>query len=555
MSKISELIFSLSPPRGERWGEGPAVRTRTMVSFVKERTSFPSPPPSPWDGEREAVAWWLYVFLLIVPMFFTGCVLAPKETASEQARAKDAGKAFEKPFEKRDLPEIPVNASWQDVLHRAFLASGDLESAYFEWAAALDRIPQAAGYPNTNVAPSFSYMFSSQRMKSFDRTTVNVGFDPMRNLELPPKVAQRGKIALDEAQAAGKRFEATKFELQRRVLSAYLELAMLDEKIRIAHENVDLLKALTDAADNRVRVGGNQQDLLRFQTQYRLSESVSADLESQRKTTAAMLNAMLARDPATPLTLPNSLPQPRALPGDDAQLIALGVDTNPDLQRLAHEVQGRRDALELARLAYLPDINPAFMFTGSMTQAVGAMVVLPTTIPQIQGMIHESRAMLRASEATLRQTKYDRAASFVAALYGLRNSERQVTVLDQTIRPRAEQVLTSARQSYTTGTGTFIDLIDAQRTLLDVRQMIAEARIDRERRLAELEALAGVDAETLPAGATTEPTTHPTTTSAPISWHGFSTRAKCADSLLDIRISRNTAPFARVTNPCHEGRT
>ena len=40
-------------------------------------------------------------------------------------------------------------------------------------------------------------------------------------------------------------------------------------------------------------------------------------------------------------------------------------------------------------------------------------------------------------------------------------------------------------------------MVDAQRTLLDIRQMIAETRIEREKRLAELEALAGVDIETI----------------------------------------------------------
>ena len=136
-------------------------------------------------------------------------------------------------------------------------------------------------------------------------------------------------------------------------------------------------------------------------------------------------------------------------------------------------------------------------FTGAASQSIGAMLVLPTTIPQIRARIDESRAMLRAADAMLRQARSDRAASFVAALYVLRNSERQAQVFEQAIRPRAEQALAISRQSYTAGSGTFIDLIDSQRTLLEVRLMIAEARIEREKRLAELESLAGVDIETM----------------------------------------------------------
>jgi outer membrane protein TolC len=164
-------------------------------------------------------------------------------------------------------------------------------------------------------------------------------------------------------------------------------------------------------------------------------------------------------------------------------------------------------------MAYIPDINPMAAFTGGASQMVGAMVVLPTTIPEIRGRIDEARAMLRASEAMLRQTRSDRAAGFVAALYALRNAERQAAVFRETILPRAQQALAASRQSYATGTGSFTDLIDSQRTLLDVRLMVAEAQVEREKRLAELEALAGVDVETL-ARSTTAPSTGPTAAGA-----------------------------------------
>jgi outer membrane protein TolC len=202
------------------------------------------------------------------------------------------------------------------------------------------------------------------------------------------------------------------------------------------------------------------------------------------------------------------LPAPRPVAADDARLIALAIDNNPELARLAHEVAGRADALELARMAYIPDINPMAGFTGSISQMIGAMVVLPTTLPEIRGKIDESRAMLRSSQAMLRQTRADRAAGFVAALYAMRSAERQGAVFTDAILPRAQQTLASMRQAYAAGTASFTDLIETQRTLLDVRLMIAEARIEREKRLAELEALAGIDIETL-APPSTQPTSKP----------------------------------------------
>ena len=86
----------------------------------------------------------------------------------------------------------------------------------------------------------------------------------------------------------------------------------------------------------------------------------------------------------------------------------------------------------------------------------------------------------------------------------------KAAVFAAAILPRAQPTLAGLRQAYAAGNASFTDLIDSQRTLLDVRLIIAQARIDREKRLAELEALAGVDIETL-AAPTTQPSTQPTT--------------------------------------------
>lgn len=63
--------------------------------------------------------------------------------------------------------------------------------------------------------------------------------------------------------------------------------------------------------------------------------------------------------------------------------------------------------------------------------------------------------------------------------------------------PIVDQLLVSSREAYAAGTVAFANLIDSKRTCINIRRLVAEARIERERRLAELEALAGVDIETL----------------------------------------------------------
>ena len=448
------------------------------------------------------------------PLFLCGCVLAPGGAKREEAALRDGGNLYAQPSRRRPLPDVPPDADWPHLLRRAFLANGELEAAYFEWAAAVARIRQAGAYPNTPLTVGFEYMFSGDNLKAWDRTTVTVGPDPMENLAFPAKTHQAAKVALAEAQAAGTKFLAAKFDLQRRVLSEYLDYALMAEKRRIQQDNAALLKLVFDTAAGRVQAGAAQQEVLRAEVAYRLAEDESKVTESGLRRMRATINALMGREPDAPLPPPQRLPAPRAAPGDDAKLLSVAVESNPELAALARQVRGRRDALELARMRYIPDINPMAGFTGSVEQFVGVMVSLPTVIPEIQGAIKEARADLRRMQATYRQTRLDRAAGFVAALYALRNSERQVEVFEKQILPRAEQAVRVARESYVTGGTSFTDLVDIQRTLLDVRLMIAEAKAAREKSLAELEALAGLDIETL-APATNRPTTQPATTTAP----------------------------------------
>jgi outer membrane protein TolC len=182
---------------------------------------------------------------------------------------------------------------------------------------------------------------------------------------------------------------------------------------------------------------------------------------------------------------------------DDSRLIALGVAQNPELAALAQQVAGRQDAVELARLAFLPDFNPSASITGSISKSLGMMVMVPTKAPAIRAAIDEAQAMLESSDALLRQTRQDRAANFLADLYLIRNAERQIQLYRERALPAARQLVAGSRSAYAAGSVGITDLVDSERMLLTMRRMLAEVQIEREERLADLEALAGVDIETL----------------------------------------------------------
>ena len=73
--------------------------------------------------------------------------------------------------------------------------------------------------------------------------------------------------------------------------------------------------------------------------------------------------------------------------------------------------------------------------------------------------------------------------------YLYRESTRLLALLQNSLLPKAQQSLDVARSGYTASTTDFINLKDAQRTLLEFRLAEVEARIKRELALAELSLL------------------------------------------------------------------
>jgi hypothetical protein len=211
----------------------------------------------------------------------------------------------------------------------------------------------------------------------------------------------------------------------------------------------------------------------------------------------AMLNAWMQRDPEAPLGIGAASPESRRIPTTDAEMVALAAEVFPEVAVFARQVEGRRDALELARMRWIPDINPAFVFTGSVAQAVGAMIVLPTTVPEIRGRIREAESDLRAAEAMLRGSKAERIGEYIGLLIALRRAEERAGLFRETIEPAARRLMESRTRAYQVGAADFDEVIESRQLLLETRVALARAEATMDKSIAEIECCLGVDLETL----------------------------------------------------------
>jgi len=360
------------------------------------------------------------------------CAMHPVGEKEERDRAEQELRALDEPIAAVPLPEDPTLA---DYLRTAFHADAGLRAAYWQWRAALERIPQEASPPNAAI--SFSYLFSNDHMTAWDRTTLGLQNEPMSMLPAPTKLSTAGRRALDEARAAGLRFESAKFALQDEVTALFLDLALHRAQMRAQEETQTLLHARAVDADARLASGrGTQDDALRTRDDLERAESQLHSLHAQIPLLFAHMNRLLGRSAELPLPLPEALPEPSPL-------------------------------------------------------------TLPFRTEAIRGAIAEAQANLAAAQAAQLRYARDLAASFVVNLAVLRDSERQIDLFERVFLPRATAGARTAEAGLATGRATFADVVGARRTEIDTAFLLAQLKAEREKTLAAIDAWQGVDVAAL----------------------------------------------------------
>ncbi|HMB71496.1 MAG TPA: TolC family protein, partial [bacterium] len=109
------------------------------------------------------------------------------------------------------------------------------------------------------------------------------------------------------------------------------------------------------------------------------------------------------------------------------------------------------------------------------------------------GAIREAEERLAAARWRQSGEEDDLTAQAEAILFEWRDADRRAELYGGALLPKARESLAATSAAYRTGDGGFLDLIDAQRTLLDLELENERAAIDRGRSAARLATLIGTD--------------------------------------------------------------
>jgi len=390
--------------------------------------------------------------------------------------------------------QAQTNNSLDACLETALANNPEIAAAHRKWEAALEKIPQARALEDPMVG------VEAERRSAGAEAASDNGFMASQTFPWFGKRDLRGRVESGAAKQAEMDWRMKTLEVAAMVKQAYYDLWQAQREVEVNDRNQELMRQFVEIARTRYETGkASQSDLIRAQNELSKLTEDRVDRVRRQQEAQTELNRLLNRTPATPVQIG---------PEVTAPVMELGV-TLDQLQAAAKErpeVLGMRDgsirsaeaALALARKGYYPDLQfrvEARQYEGKngiQEYDTGFSVNFPwLNRGKYRAAISEARSNLEASRDELDAMR-TRTAAEVEKLYdGVEAMHHHFHLYTVKLIPQQELAVEAARAAYETGTGGFLDVLDARRMLFDLEMQNLHHAAEFQRLLASLERTVG----------------------------------------------------------------
>ncbi len=389
-------------------------------------------------------------------------------------------------------PTLPNELSVESLVEQVLARNPSLAQMTAAWQATTARYPQVTSLED----PMLTGKLGPGGLGS---NNVNGAYmvEIAQKLPFPGKLKLKGQGAQAEANAAGLDIEDMRLQLIETARTAFYDYYLVARALEWNDESLKLLARAKQDASTRYEAGKvEQQDVLQADVEIGRERERRLGLEEMRQIAIARINTLMHLPPD------NSLPAPpreikvqEAIPAAQ-QLRSLALARRPDLQAIANRIAAEQAALALARKEFFPDVEvmggyDAFWQEKELRAQVGMRINLPVYKAKRYGAIAEAQAKIAQRQAELdRQT--DQVNFQVQEAYEkVVKAEKSVRLYEATIIPAADLNAKAARSSYVTGKISALSRIEAERSLVNLRDRYYEAVADYFRRRATLDRVIG----------------------------------------------------------------
>lgn len=383
------------------------------------------------------------------------------------------------------LAESPSALTLQSALGLAVNANPDLSAARHELQAVDSSVLQARKFPNPTLE-----LGVQDTQRATRETTVQIS----QPIELGGKRAMRIQAAESGRNAASAELHAKVSAIRANVTTAFFDVLTAQERLYLAQDSVEVAQRATSTAAKRV-IAGKVSPV--EETKARVAEAgvrlellkARSELGDTRKRLTGFWGNLVPRFERAEGQL-ESLPELPELSELSRRLTAA-----PMLVRARIEVDRRQALANLERSRRIPDVSINLGIKRSeelgRNQAIfGVSVPLPL-FDRNQGNVLETlrRTDKARDELSATGTRLDN--ELAQAYEKLNTSRQEAETLQREILPGAKSAYDAAVTGFEFGKFAFLDVLDAQRTLLQTKSQYLRALSDAHRAAAEIDGILG----------------------------------------------------------------
>jgi cobalt-zinc-cadmium efflux system outer membrane protein len=300
-------------------------------------------------------------------------------------------------------------------------------------------------------------------------------------IELPSVRAARIAAAAAGADSAGALADAVRLAIGYQAHQAFYDLLRRKEDERLARENLELLEQIQGRVQKRVEVGEAPRfELVRAEAETLAAQNALAAARLRIEEARGALRRLAGGALAAGFDIRGALPVLSDLPALPALQEAM-MASNPALRAIGAERERAQRRLEQERALRLP--QPALRLGESRDPEMRATSVgLTLSIPlwnRREGQIAQAQAAIDLAAAQAEQQRAQLLRELESAHARLAIAQRQIATFEAGLLRSAEAALQVAEAAYRFGERSFLEVLDAQRTLRVVRGDYNQARFER----------------------------------------------------------------------------
>jgi len=382
------------------------------------------------------------------------------------------------------------------ALELALGANPELSAAGRELEALDATITQAHVRPN----PELSTLFEDTR-----RATRTTTLQLNQPIELGGKRGARIEAAERGRDAASLELDAKRAEIRAAVTAAFFDVLVAQERLRLAQASVELAQRATAAAARRVTAGKvspveeTRARVAEAGVRVEFAMAASEMTTARRRLAATWANSSPRFERAE--GDPEALPPLPALADLNARLAA-----SPSLLRAKIEVERRQALAKVERSRRVPDLTVSLGAKRNeelgLNQAIFGVSMPIPVFDRNQGNLLEALRRTDKAQDQLSAAGIRLFNELAVAYERLSTARQETASLRQDVLPGAQSALDAATRGFELGKFSFLDVLDAQRTLFQARAQSLRALAEAHRSAAEIERILG---DTPPAPAAVQP--------------------------------------------------